>query len=64
MIMIIRVVELQRGLHDVALLSSRVSYSTTFHNYCSRGERLGTAKCLKAVAVGKQGQAQCSIILL
>ena len=38
------------GIHDVQLLPSRASFSTTFHTNHGRGESLGTTTCPKTVA--------------
>ena len=43
--------------HDIAFLSSRASFTTTFPKSCGGGESLGT--CLTSVVVGKVGA--CSL---
>ena len=52
------------GFHDVVLLPSRASFSTTFLKNCGRGESLVTTTCHKTVVGGRQGHAPCRILLL
>ena len=42
------------GFQDVAFLSSRASFYTTFLKNCGSGESLMTTTCLKNVVGGKQ----------
>ena len=47
------------GFQDVAFLSSRAGFSTTFLNNCGRGESFVTTTCTKTVVGVKQGHAPC-----
>ena len=47
------------GFQDVAFLSTRSSFSTTFHKNCGIVESLRTTTYPKTVVVGKQGHAAC-----
>ena len=58
------VLELLMGFHDVAFLSSRASFSTTFLTNCGSGERLWTTTCLTTGVGGKQGHAPCKMLSL
>ena len=52
------------GFQDVAFLSSRASFSTTFLKNHTRGENLGITICLKTVVGGKQVYDPCEMLWL
>ena len=53
--------ELLAGLHDVAIMPLRPSFSTKFLENCCRDECLRTNTCLKTMVEGKEGHAPCMI---
>ena len=56
------VMELQVGFQDVAFLSSRANFSTTFLQSYGIGESLRTAVCLRIIFDCKEVYAHCKIL--
>ena len=52
------------GFQDVAFLSSRASFSTTFLKNRTRGENLRITICHKTVVGGKQVHDPCEMLWL